>query len=136
MPDVRYWMSVLTSLYWCKIGWPVLLMCVMVVQIAHLSIVMCMGDCSGVWIGYWVCWTLKTCNYNYRSSLWIYTVSSSLWHALSLVSLLCLHQSSGNGFQEQTLLPLGSQTHPAPQPQQISANSHTTTTTSRKLTPD
>jgi hypothetical protein len=37
-----------------------------------------------------------------RKSLRIYTVYSSLYYALNLFKLLCLHQSSGNGFQRQT----------------------------------
>jgi hypothetical protein len=33
---------------------------------------------------------------------WIYIVHNSLWHILSLLSLLYLYQSSGNGFQRRT----------------------------------
>lgn len=33
---------------------------------------------------------------------WIYTVYNSLWHILCRLSLLCLHQSSGNGFKRRT----------------------------------
>jgi hypothetical protein len=32
---------------------------------------------------------------------WVYTFYNSLRHTLNLLSLLCLHQSSGNGFERQ-----------------------------------
>jgi hypothetical protein len=54
---------------------------------------------------------------------WFYTICSSLWHALSFLSLLFLHQSSGNSFQWQTFpLPLGFWPAPEPQAQQFLAN--------------
>jgi hypothetical protein len=44
---------------------------------------------------------ITTTSNNNRS--WIYIVYNSLWHVLSLLSLLYLHQSSGHGFQQQML---------------------------------
>jgi hypothetical protein len=45
-----------------------------------------------IWIGNWIYWTLLQV-----------LITISLIHSLSLLSLLCLHQSlPGNGFQQQT----------------------------------
>jgi hypothetical protein len=46
---------------------------------------------------------LQLVNTGNINSSWVCTVYSSLWHALSILNLLCLHQSSGNGFQRQTI---------------------------------
>jgi hypothetical protein len=53
---------------------------------------------NGVWIGNLVHSLLKV---RILLSLF-YTLYSSLWHALSLLSQLFLYQSSGNGIQRQT----------------------------------
>jgi hypothetical protein len=53
-----------------------------------------------------------------------HTLCNSLQHVRSVLSELCLHQSSGNCSQRQTFqLPLGYRTIPVPQPQQFSTNS-------------
>jgi hypothetical protein len=56
---------------------------------------------------------------------------------LSLPSLLYLHQSSSTGFHWRTFsFPLGSRTVPVLQPQQLSANSNTTTPFQKKKKKD
>jgi hypothetical protein len=44
---------------------------------------------------------LKLVTTSNNNSSWIYKIYNSLWHALSLLSQLCLHLSSGKGFQWQ-----------------------------------
>jgi hypothetical protein len=82
----------------------------------------------GVRIGNWIYWTIKS---SQLQVAWICTVYNSLWHALCLLSLLCLQQSSGNGLQRGrgTLL-LGFRTVPNHQARQVSTNQPSITTTS------
>jgi hypothetical protein len=42
---------------------------------------------------------LQVVTTNNSNNSWIYTVYNSLWHALNILNLLCLHQSTGNGLQ-------------------------------------
>lgn len=67
---------------------------------------------------------------NNNNSPQIYAVYDSLWHALSVLSLLCPNQSSGNAFQWQTFLFLWI---PELSPCLSSRNSYITTTFSRRL---
>jgi hypothetical protein len=57
----------------------------------------------GVWIGNWIYWILTNpwLQVIIAVSL-IHTLCNSLQHVLNLLSLLCLHHSSGNGFQRRT----------------------------------
>jgi hypothetical protein len=69
---------------------------------------------DGVWIGNWIYWTLTDHNYSVITNS--HTLSSSLQHVLSLLSLLCLHQLvPGSGFQHRTI----------PVPQLSDSNSNT-----------
>jgi hypothetical protein len=62
---------------------------------------------DGVWFGNFIYWNLTDPWLQIIITLsLIHTVCSSLQHVLSLLSLLCLHQSlPGDGFQECLLLP-------------------------------
>jgi hypothetical protein len=58
-------------------------------------VVMCLVTRYGVWVGNWICWTLMT----------VTTIYNLLWHTLSLLYHLCLHQSLlGNGSQHHRFL--------------------------------
>jgi hypothetical protein len=60
---------------------------------------------DGVYVGTWIDRTntqLATTSNN--SSSWMYAAYIPLWHELSYLSQLCLHQSSGNCFQQQIFL--------------------------------
>jgi hypothetical protein len=74
--------------------------------------------------------------HNYKSLYGAITNSHSLrfiTHALSLPSLLSLHQSSATGFQWQTFPFMDSQPVPVPQPQQLFT--HSALTNSLMLAP-
>jgi hypothetical protein len=70
---------------------------ILCIQTSSLSI-------EWVWIGNCIYWTLSQLEVTIALSL-IHTLCSSLQHVLSLLSLLCLHQSlSGNGFRHHRSL--------------------------------
>jgi hypothetical protein len=70
-------------------------------MVFHLPVVMCMSDHRwGLdWFGFIEHLEFATITNNNDSR--IYTVYNLLWHALNLLSLLCLHRASGNVFQHR-----------------------------------
>jgi hypothetical protein len=53
-------------------------------------------------IGNWICLTVTAREQSNNSNSRCYMIHSSLWNASNLLSLLCLDQSSYDGFQWQT----------------------------------
>jgi hypothetical protein len=58
---------------------------------------------DGVWFAKWIYWTFsKLATSSNNNSSWIYTVYNTLQHTTSVLSVLCLLQSSGKVSQCQT----------------------------------